>query len=96
MLLPDARRRIDDAGRRRLPSARYVLRHCPLHPGPHARRWYERISGLVWLHAVFDYLRSLPVGGVRPRPTVTIPGAGVLPLSAASDLGAPAPHASER
>ncbi|HLK45782.1 MAG TPA: hypothetical protein VKT18_07320 [Acidimicrobiales bacterium] len=94
-LLPEVRRRLDQRGRRRLPSARYVLRHCPLHPGPHERRWYERVSGLVWLHAVFDYLRSLPVGGVRPRATVTIPGTGVLPLSAACDVSAPTPHAHE-
>jgi hypothetical protein len=59
-----------------LPSASYVLRHCPLHPGAHPRRWYERIGVLVWAHAVYDYLRSLPVGGIKPRKTVPVPGEG--------------------
>ena len=64
---PDERTRL-------LPSASYVLRHCPLHPGAHPRRWYERIGPLVWIHSVYDYLRNLPVGGIKPTATVQVPG----------------------
>jgi hypothetical protein len=59
-----------------LPSARYVLRHSPLHPGAHPRRWYEHIGPLVWAHAVYDYTRSLPVGGIKPSDKVWVPGEG--------------------
>ncbi len=85
-VIPAVRRALDSSQRRGgLPSAHYVLRHCPLHPGAHdERRWYERVPGLVWVHAVYDYLRSLPIGGVRPRATITIPGEGELRLEEAS------------
>jgi hypothetical protein len=88
-LIPEVRDRLDAKQRRKvLPSAGYVLRHCPLHPGPHPRRWYDRVGLFVWVHAVYDYLRSLPIGGIKPRVTITIPGEGVLPLTEAGRLDA--------
>jgi len=74
--IPAVRRLLESGSRIKLPSASYVRRHCPLHPGAHPVRWYEHIAPLVWAHAVYDYLRSLPVGGIKPVRRVTIPGEG--------------------
>jgi hypothetical protein len=74
-VIPSVQRTLDPKRRKKvLPSANYVLRHCPLHPGVHPPRWYERIGPIVWAHAVYDYLRSLPVGGIKPRAKVPVPG----------------------
>ena len=59
-----------------LPGAYRVLRHSLLHPGPHERRWYERVGPLVWALAVYDYLRNLPVRGIKLRLRVVIPEEG--------------------
>jgi len=75
-VLPAARRLLAHGGRRALPSSSYVLHHSPLHPGAHPVRWYEHVSPVVWIHAVYDYLRNLPVAGVKPRARVTIPRRG--------------------
>lgn len=78
-LIPAVSARFSPEERRKvLPSAGYVLRHCPLHPGAHPRRWYEHIGPIVWVHAVYDYLRNLPVGGVKPTASVLIPGEGAV------------------
>ena len=69
-LVPALRRRLTDRQRRRLPSARYVRHHAPTHPGPHGRRWYDRIGPLVRLHAIYDYLRGFPSGGSKPSAEV--------------------------
>jgi hypothetical protein len=83
-LIPSVHRCMDTELRRKaLPSASYVLRHCPLHPGAHERRRIDHIGPLVWLHAVYDYLRSVPVGGVKPKALVTIPGEGPVPIDGA-------------
>jgi hypothetical protein len=80
-LIPSVHQRMDANLRKKvLPSASYVLRHCPLHPGAHERNWVDHIGPLVWLHAVYDYLRSVPVGGVKPKAQVTIPGEGLVPI----------------
>jgi hypothetical protein len=79
VIFPILENRLDAARRRTiLPSASFVLNHCPLHPGAHSRRWYEGLSVVVWLHAVYDYLRSLPVAGIKPHAEVEIVGEGVL------------------
>ena len=64
-LVPSLRRQLTDRQRAHLPSARYIRRHAPTHPGPHGRRWYDRIGPLLRLHAVYDYLRGFPTGGVK-------------------------------
>ncbi len=45
--------------RSRLHSARYVAKHAPLHPA-RRRHWYDRISPVVRLHALYDLLRGFP------------------------------------
>lgn len=85
--IPSVREHLNVAPRRtRLPRAAYVLRHCPLHPGAHPRRWYDRIGPFVWIHAVYDYLRSMPIGGYKPRAQITIPGEGVLTFAMAHEV----------
>ncbi|MDE3087643.1 MAG: hypothetical protein KGJ77_12895 [Acidobacteriota bacterium] len=69
-LVPALRRRLTDRQRARLPSARYIRRHAPTHPGAHGRRWYDRIGPLLRLHAVYDHLRGFPTGGVKPSAEV--------------------------
>jgi hypothetical protein len=97
-LIPAVRERMDARLRRKvLPSASYILNHCPLHPGAHQRRWNDHIGPLVWIHAVYDYLRSLPVGGIKPRSRVAIPGergTGGLGTDDPSDLSLDDPSAS--
>jgi hypothetical protein len=83
-LIPSVHQCMDTNLRRKvLPSASYVLRHCPLHPGAHERKWSDHVGPLVWLHAVYDYLRSVPVGGIKPKAQVTIPGEGPVPIDGA-------------
>lgn len=66
-------RRTAGARRRKLfPSAKYVRRHSPTHPGVHRRRWYERFGPLVRLHAVYDALRGFPTGGSLPSAEVDV------------------------
>lgn len=64
-LPPDRRRKL-------LPSARYVRRHAPTHPGVHERRWYDRIGPLVRLRALYDALRGFPTGGARPSAEIDV------------------------
>ena len=88
VVIPAVRQRLSPRNQAKLlPTASYVLRHCPLHPGPHRRQWYDRIGLLVWLHAIYDYLRSLPVGGIKPRSEIAIPGEGLVYAGPTSRLG---------
>jgi hypothetical protein len=69
-LVPALRRQLSDRQRAQLPTARYIRRHAPTHPGPHRRRWYDRVGPLLRLHAVYDYLRGFPTGGLKPSAEV--------------------------
>lgn len=79
-VIPEIRRRLSAEQRSKLlPTARYVVRHAPTHPGVHDRRWYERIGPLVRLHAVYDFLRGFPAGGAKPKAEVELPGGQKVP-----------------
>jgi hypothetical protein len=72
-LVPLLHDRLDERTRHKLfPSARFVRAHAPTHPGAHGRRWYERISPLVRLHAAYDFLRGFPKGGSKPSAEVAV------------------------
>jgi len=73
-IVPEIRRRLSAEERAKvLPTARYVVRHAPTHPGAHARRWYERIGPIVPVHALYDFLRGFPRRGAKPSAEVEIP-----------------------
>jgi hypothetical protein len=79
-VIPEVRRRLSAQQRSKLlPTARYVVRHAPVHPGVHRRRWYERIGPLVRLHAVYDFLRGFPGGGAKPKAEVELPSGQKVP-----------------
>ncbi len=54
-------------------SAKWVRSHAPTHPNPKGRRPHERLSPVVRLHAVYDWLRGFPTGGTGPSGEVDIP-----------------------
>jgi hypothetical protein len=56
-----------------LPSSRRVRQHAPTHPNPAGRQWYERFGPVVWVHALYDWIRGFPTGGPKPSSQVDIP-----------------------
>jgi len=77
--LPALRRRLALYGHPEIfPTARFVRRHAPTHPGARPR-WYERLGPVVRLHAVYDVLRGFPTHGAtpsRPPRVLATPGPG--------------------
>ncbi|MGI0151914.1 MAG: hypothetical protein ACREC5_08265 [Thermoplasmata archaeon] len=45
-------------GRANLPTAKFVAKHAPFHPGP--TRWYDRFAPVVRVHTIVDRLRGFP------------------------------------
>ena len=58
---------------RLLPTARWTRRHAPTHPNPHGRQRHERFKPVVRLHALYDWLRGFPTGGMRPSREIDLP-----------------------
>lgn len=79
--VPLIRQRLPERSRAKLlPSARYVRKHAPTHPGAHKRRWYERFGPFVRAHAIYDFLRGFPTGGPGPSREIDLPPQDNLPL----------------